>query len=124
LLAEQMPFRRATLGKELTKRHETFYYAENAGELADYFAEEQPRGEYVIVLGPPESAEGAQSEGGSSEQESQEEAVRMVAERVQRGESHASAVREVASLTGVRRKLLYQLTLGARSSAERSDESE
>jgi 16S rRNA (cytidine1402-2'-O)-methyltransferase len=124
LLAEQTPFRRVALGKELTKRHETFYYADNAGELAAYFEEEQPRGEYVIVLGPPESGKGEQLGACSSEQESQEQAVRMVEERVRAGESHASAVREVASLTGVRRKLLYQRTLAARSSAETFDESE
>jgi 16S rRNA (cytidine1402-2'-O)-methyltransferase len=118
LLAEQMPARRIALGKELTKLHETFYYADDAAELAAYFAEQQPRGEYVIVLGPPEAGQHGEPDDKDADRDNEEEAVRMVVERVRAGASHASAVREVAKLTGMRRQQLYQLTLAVKSSGD------
>jgi 16S rRNA (cytidine1402-2'-O)-methyltransferase len=113
-----MPARRIALGKELTKLHETFYYADDAAELAAYFAEQQPRGEYVIVLGPPEAGQHGEPDDKDADRDNEEEAVRMVVERVRAGASHASAVREVAKLTGMRRQQLYQLTLAVKSSGD------
>ncbi|MCL6594278.1 MAG: 16S rRNA (cytidine(1402)-2'-O)-methyltransferase, partial [Alicyclobacillus sp.] len=69
LLAEQWPQRPAVLGKELTKRHEAFMRG-TLVELAKQAEEEEPRGEYVLVLGPlpPEANHTGESTGDEPEQ--------------------------------------------------------
>ncbi|MCL6637832.1 MAG: 16S rRNA (cytidine(1402)-2'-O)-methyltransferase [Alicyclobacillus sp.] len=125
-LAALWPQRPAVLGKELTKRHEAFLRG-TLTELAAKIDEEEPRGEYVLILGPlPRGAavtvaldgigEVCQNEDEADRvhaetEEVQRAAVAQVRAAIAAGQSHAAAVREVARRTGVRRKWLYQETL-------------
>ncbi len=92
------------VARELTKLHEEIW----AGSLGDALAEwtaRQPKGEYTLVLG------------GAAEQAiSLTDAVGEVRSRVAAGESLSRAVREVAEVTGTRRRELYEAAL--RSSNE------
>jgi 16S rRNA (cytidine1402-2'-O)-methyltransferase len=47
------PERSLVLARELTKKFEQFLRG-NAPELLKHFAEQEPRGEFVVVIGPPE----------------------------------------------------------------------
>jgi 16S rRNA (cytidine1402-2'-O)-methyltransferase len=54
-LAEQLgPQRAACVARELSKRHETFHRGTLAG-LAEQFTAQPPKGECVIVVGPPDT---------------------------------------------------------------------
>jgi 16S rRNA (cytidine1402-2'-O)-methyltransferase len=48
--------RPAAIGRELTKRHEELRRGTLAGLAASYRDEAEPRGEVVIIVGPPEAA--------------------------------------------------------------------
>lgn len=93
--------RRISLSREMTKLHEeTLRFT--LGEAAAYFAENAPRGEFVLVLeGAPESLpqdDGSRMEAAASE----------VRERVARGESVKDAVKAVSASAGVKKNALYQ----------------
>lgn len=110
-IAEVMPSRAVALAKELTKRHETFLYG-SVQEVVQYLKDNEPRGEYVIVLGPPQAREGtADSAPPLTDDDRLEQAIQWVYGAVQGGMSHTEAVRTVAQKAGVRRKELYQRTL-------------
>lgn len=102
--------RRASLAKELTKRYETFVDG-TLEELYQYAITEDVRGEYVVVV------EGLKDEPKNVEDAAREAELRMrsavqeVRLRLQGGMHHTQAVREVATELGVKRKLLYQLSL-------------
>ncbi|WP_169725430.1 16S rRNA (cytidine(1402)-2'-O)-methyltransferase [Alicyclobacillus contaminans] len=117
LLAEQFPHRPVAVAKELTKRHETLYYADHCGELVEYFAAQAPRGEYVIVLGP---LNGLQRRRSAEEGEAEliQSAEAEVRRRMAAGASHARAVKDVAAELGVHRKTLYQVTLASADDRE------
>ncbi|GGJ13147.1 hypothetical protein GCM10010885_23050 [Alicyclobacillus cellulosilyticus] len=125
-LAEVWPAREVVLAKELTKVHETFISGTPAEVLA-YLEGDPPRGEYVLLVGPPapgaaagaagaagvSGAAGAASFAGTSNATGDPlaHAAALVRQRMAAGLSHAEAVRQVAAETGVRRKPLYQATL-------------
>lgn len=110
-IAQLMPTRSIAVAKELTKKHESFLYG-TVTEALQYFKEHQPRGEYVIVIGPPEDVVDLDPEAAlASEEEKMVQAIQWVHQAVQAGESHADAVRAVAQKAGLRRKELYQRTL-------------
>ena len=95
--------RRLCLAREITKMHEEFVDM-TLGEAVKFYEENQPRGEYVLIL------EGYSGENEETETEeiSPEE---MVYELMKQGESHTSAVKAVCAKTGAKKSELYRLTL-------------
>jgi 16S rRNA (cytidine1402-2'-O)-methyltransferase len=109
------PQRDAALCRELTKLHEEIRRGDLA-TLAAHYATEEPRGEIVLVVGPPAAAE----------QPSAEDADALLRDALART-SLKAAVAEVAATTGLPRRQIYQraLSLGKDAegdTAEQSDE--
>lgn len=105
------PERHVVVARELTKRHETFLHG-TAEEVLAEINEVGIRGEYVVVVSPvhlPMETTGDPS--ATSGEEAMAQAIAEVIRRVQTGESHRSAVRDVATALAVRRKDLYNATL-------------
>ncbi len=94
--------RRISLCRELTKLHEEVLRM-TLGEACAYYTEQEPRGEYVLVL------EGAAEM--KEETLTEEAALSMVRERIDRGMSRKDAVKEVSKLTGFPKNSLYEATL-------------
>ncbi|MCL6516615.1 16S rRNA (cytidine(1402)-2'-O)-methyltransferase [Alicyclobacillus sp.] len=115
LLEELWPNRQVVLAKELTKRYESFLSG-TAGELRAHLEAEPPQGEYVLVLEPwragpePKEADGHSAEVSADSTDSMASAILRVREAMAEGTPHATAVRQVAAQTGVRRKALYDAT--------------
>jgi 16S rRNA (cytidine1402-2'-O)-methyltransferase len=99
VLAELDPERPVAVCRELTKVHEEIVRG-TAAELAERYAEADPRGEVVLVVGgaPP-------SEGPS------DAAVEAVRRLVEAGAKPRTAAAVVAELTGVPANALYRTTL-------------
>jgi len=96
--------REACIARELTKRFEELRHGRLRDLLAALDEESAPRGEMVLVLGPPAAPEPGAEEG---EEDALREALR---EALGRG-SLRDAVAEVAALTGVSRSRVYRLAL-------------
>lgn len=112
LLSDNLANRQVVLAKELTKRHETFIRG-NWLEILSHLEENEPRGEYVIVLGPPLPME-TQDTADQLEKEQEgvwQAALAAIQEAISNGISHREAVRTVALQTGLKRKELYNATL-------------
>ena len=110
-LLETFGDRQAALCRELTKLHEDTMRTTLA-QAAAWYAENEPRGEYVLVLA-----------GAARNQETAvtlEEGAALVLERRERGERMKDAVRQVAADTGLARNELYDAAL--RASREQSNE--
>ena len=92
------PDRRISLCRELTKLHEEVRRT-TLGEAAAYYAENPPRGEFVLVVAGAEepAEEGCTFEG----------ALALVRARMDEGLSTKDAVKQVAKLTGFAKNLLY-----------------
>jgi 16S rRNA (cytidine1402-2'-O)-methyltransferase len=99
-LAEGLGAREGAICRELTKLHEEVRRGDLAALARDYAAEPPPRGEIVIVVGPP--AEEART----SETEV-DALLRQALTRV----SVKDAVSEIASATGLSRRHIYQRAL-------------
>ena len=96
-LAEVAPQVELVIGRELTKLHEQIWRGSPA-EAATEFAE--PRGEFTILLIPPEPVE----------EEWSDEAVReALSEAAAEGASRAEASRDVAARSGRARREVYAL---------------
>ena len=92
------PDRRISLCRELTKLHEEVIRTTLQGAV-DYHKETAPRGEYVLIL------EGAEP---PEEQEiSMEDALVLVAKKIESGLSKKDAVKQVAKETGLSKNTLY-----------------
>ena len=92
------PDRRISLCRELTKLHEEVIRTTLQGAV-DYYKENAPRGEYVLIL------EGAEP---PAEQEiSMEDALAMVVKKIESGLSKKDAVKQVAKDTGLSKNTLY-----------------
>jgi 16S rRNA (cytidine1402-2'-O)-methyltransferase len=99
-LAEGLGGRRdAALCRELTKLHEEIRRGDLA-TLAEHYAAEEPRGEIVLVIGPPAAAA----------QPSAEDADALLRSALART-SLKAAVAEVAATTGLPRRQIYQRAL-------------
>lgn len=96
------PERRISLCRELTKLHEQILRM-TLGEALAYYTENDPRGEYVLIL------EGAA--GTSEEALTLEDAVSLALERIASGASKKDAVREVSRETGFPKNALYDAVL-------------
>ena len=96
------PERRISLCRELTKLHEQILRM-TLGEALAYYTENDPRGEYVLILeGAAEASEEALTLGG---------AVSLALERIASGASKKDAVREVSRETGFPKNALYDAVL-------------
>lgn len=89
--------RRVSLCRELTKLHEEVRRT-TLGEAASYYAENEPRGEFVLVL------EGAVP---ADETVTLEEAVALAGRLIAGGMTKKDAVRQAAKETGVPKNTLY-----------------
>ena len=97
--------RRIALCREMTKLHEETMRT-SLGEAADWYAQNEPRGEYVLVVeGAPETADAA-----PDLESAVMEALRLRGE----GMPLKAAVKEVSVRTGVGRNALYEACLAAR----------
>ena len=96
--------RRISLCRELTKLHEQILRM-TLGEALAYYTENDPRGEYVLVLeGAPEPAGQALT---------LEDAVALALQRIEGGASKKDAVRKVSRETGFPKNALYEAVLQA-----------
>lgn len=102
------PKREAALCRELTKLHEEVRRGD-LKTLAENCATEEPRGEIVLVIGPPPAAE----------QPSAEETDSLLRSALART-SLKAAVAEIAATTGLPRRQIYQRALSLENEA--SDE--
>lgn len=91
------PEREIVAARELTKIHEEFIRG-TVQEVSQYFSENQPRGEFVILVSPNTE---------ETEQLSWSELIELVDERVDQGESKKSAIKEVAQANQVSKNELY-----------------
>jgi len=94
--------RRISLCRELTKLHEEVIRTTLDGARACY-AEQPPRGEYVLVL-----------EGASESPEAKltlEDALALVAARIEAGSSKKDAVKQTAAETGFPKNVLYDAAI-------------
>ena len=96
------PERRISLCRELTQLHEQILRM-TLGEALAYYTENDPRGEYVLIL------EGAAE--ASVEALTLEDAVSLALERIASGASKKDAVREVSRETGFPKNALYDAVL-------------
>ena len=97
------PDRPISLCRELTKLHEEVLRL-RLGEAVARYAENEPRGEYVLVVAGAEQ---------SAEAVSLEQAVAMVRELTEGGTRTKDAVRQVAEETGVSKNALYAAVVDA-----------
>ena len=99
--------RRAAFGRELTKRYEEFRRG-TLQELCSYYEEQEPRGEYVLIV-----------EGFSGEQAPEEETVKdpvvLCHALMENGLSKKDAMREAAKRLGIARRDVYNALLQAES---------
>lgn len=89
--------RQIVAARELTKIHEEFVRG-TITELNDYFEENTPRGEFVILVSPNDKEQ---------EQLSWDELIALVDQRVQLGDSKKVAIKEVAQANNVSKNELY-----------------
>ena len=94
--------REVVLARELTKIHEEFWRGNIAGAIAMYTNERQPKGEYTIVIhGAPASS--LITDEAELKQELQQ--------LLDRGMTRSQASRQLAKLTSLSRRQIYQLDL-------------
>lgn len=103
LLAAFGPERPVSLCRELTKLHEEVLRT-TLGEAAAYYEANEPRGEYVLVLG---GAAPRQTEALSPEQ-----AAELARALIAQGVRTKDAVKQIAEETGVAKNTLYALVVG------------
>ena len=99
------PDRKVALCRELTKLHEETRLT-TLGEVADYYRDHDPKGEYVLVVAgcPPRETAALTAE----------EAVEQVLRLVDQGARLKDAAREVAEHTGLSKNELYAAALDRR----------
>lgn len=91
------PEREIVAARELTKIHEEFIRG-TVQEVSQYFSENLPRGEFVILVSPNTK---------EIEQLSWSELIELVDKHVNQGESKKSAIKEVAQANRVSKNELY-----------------
>jgi 16S rRNA (cytidine1402-2'-O)-methyltransferase len=109
-LASALGARAATICRELTKLHEEIKRGDLTTLARDYAKGRETRGEFVIVIAPPESDEGRVDD--------LDDLLRGALARV----SVKEAVAEVATATGLPRREVYQRALVLAKDADRDTE--
>ena len=99
--------RRAAFGRELTKRFEEFRRG-TLGELAAYYEENEPRGEYVIVV------EGCGEEAAEAVEEKPQDPKALYEHYLAKGMPKKEAMRAAAKDLGISRRDIYNLLLEER----------
>jgi 16S rRNA (cytidine1402-2'-O)-methyltransferase len=99
-MLEVMGDRKVTLGRELTKKYETYFHTTVSGAIAHYKVT-APKGEFVVVV------EGYVE---TIEEMSFENAVTLVNKRVENGERHKEVVKELSQKYHLDRQDLYKMT--------------
>ena len=117
-LAEALGDRQVSVCKELTKRHEAVNRL-TLREAATYYQEQEPRGEYVLVI------EGKSLE--VQKEEQQEESRKLPLEEhmeqyLAKGMSKKDAMKAVAADRGVSRRDIYQQLLELEAASESKSE--
>jgi 16S rRNA (cytidine1402-2'-O)-methyltransferase len=97
LLSERDPERQVAVCRELTKMHEEVVRG-TAAELAARYAEQEPRGEIVVVVGPASASRDTEFE----------PALAAVTKLVEAGAKKRAAASVVAELTGTSANALYK----------------
>lgn len=103
-MAEILGDRPIALCRELTKLHEDTMRT-TLGEAMKYYQENEPRGEYVLVIAGREKTAAAEL--------TLEQGVELVLKKRAEGLKMKDAVRQVADDTGLNRNELYQAALNA-----------
>ena len=98
--------RKIALVKELTKMHEGVEIT-TLSSASEKYSDGGARGEYVIIVAPPEE----EPEKGMSIGESVEFALRLMKE----GKSVATAAKEAATVSGIRRGEIYKELIAAKN---------
>ena len=96
---KQLAAREVAIVREITKVHEQVMHTDLA-EAAQYYAENQPRGEYVLVV------RGADE--GQREQLTLEQAVSVAEGYIADGMNPTAAAKRAAAESGVKRALIYR----------------
>ncbi len=99
--------RRAAVCKELTKKHETVYRA-TLKEAVEYYTDNEPRGEYVLVLEGLDRGEFVREEQGRWQEMSVEEHLDFY---LKQGIERREAVKLVAKDRGVPKREIYNMTV-------------
>ena len=99
------PHRPAATARELTKKFEEFRRC-TLGDLADYYSEHEPKGEFVIIVGGYDNDEADLV--GPAEQLSPRE---LVEQMEAAGMGRKEAMRETAKKLGISRRDVYQALL-------------
>lgn len=94
--------RKIAVVRELTKLHEEVWRT-TVGEAAAHYRENEPRGEFVLVVA------GAEPDAAGKEGYTLEEAAELARERMGRGMSASDAAREAARVTGRKKGDIYRL---------------
>lgn len=107
-LKETLGNRRITLCRELTKRHETAFRS-TIEELLDFYENEKPLGECVLVIEGKSRQEIRRENQASWEEMSIEEHMAYYEEK---GILHKEAMKQVAKDRGVTKREIYQYLIG------------
>lgn len=100
-LSELIPQRRCAIARELTKLHEQVLRT-TIFEASEYFAEHEPRGEFVIVIAPAEETHSEPTD---------DDIIRELEQRLEAGETRKTASANVAAKLGVNKNRAYKLSL-------------
>ena len=104
-LAQELGDRRISMSRELTKLHEECIQM-TLNQAVEYYEQNQPRGEYVLII------EGAEEGAGEeTPEQALERALMMTKEFTEGGMKLKEAVRQASKQTGVRKNLLYSEAL-------------
>lgn len=101
--------RGVVVAREITKLHEEIWAGTLDEAITRWSGEMSPRGEFTLVIEPRTAAP-----------PDLPSALAAVQERMDAGERLSNAVREVAEVTGVSRRVLYDAALAARAATRRS----
>lgn len=100
--------RKAVAAREITKKFEEFRRS-TLGELLDYYTENEPRGEFVVIVSGADEAELAEKD----EAAVVNDPVMMVAQLEGEGLNRKEAMRETAKRLGMSRRDVYQALLSS-----------
>ena len=94
--------RKLTLARELTKLHEDIFVT-NIKEAFDYYENNTPRGEYVLIL------EGCEIKDTDTIEITIEQATKMALDLMQEGKSASTACKEISKITNIPKNQIYKI---------------